>query len=182
MLIDKVSKTQYIITDILVYPQTVTGATANTDDTEYALWVNSVPDKDFNLMRGQGHSHVNMGVSPSSVDTNYYTDLLQTMRKGYYLFMITNKRGDMHLQLVDIDANKVYESTDIIFEIATKQWYQNKWYTEMMKNIKHITKPFGKTVNTYGTYNPNRQIESKIESGASKFTESIGDDWYDRFM
>lgn len=194
MLIEKVSKTQYIITDILVYPQTVTGATVNTDDTKYALWVNSIPDKEFETMKGQGHSHVNMGVSPSSVDTSYYTSLLQTMQKGFYLFMITNKKGDMFLQLIDIDNNTIYENTDIIFEIASKQWYQNKWYTEMMKNIKH-TASFSSTFNKstdreyhgYG-YNPNNNtndnshVESKLEKGTSKFTEIVGDDWYDRFM
>ena len=189
MLINKISKTQYIITDIIVYPQTVTGATVNTDDTKYALWVNNIPDKDFELMRGQGHSHVNMGVSPSSVDTNYYADLLQTMQKGYYLFMILNKRGDMFLQLVDIDANTVYESTDIVFEIASKEWYQSKWYTEMMKNITHMSNAFGKATDRayhgYG-YNPNKSnvqaTESRIEKGTNKFTEMIGDDWYDRFI
>ena len=180
MLINKVSKTQYIITDVLVYPQTVTGATANTDDTKYALWVNSIPDKDFQLMRGQGHSHVNMGVSPSSVDTTYYNDLLETIQKGFYLFMIVNKKGDMFIQLVDVDANTVYETNDIIFEIASQQWYQNKWYGEVIKNINRVTNTYNRGYSGYGITLP--QESSKLSKNESKFTESIGDDWYDRFM
>lgn len=188
MLINKVSKNQYIITDVLVYPQTVTGATVNTDDTKYALWVNAIPDADFQIMRGQGHSHVNMGVSPSSVDTSYYADLLKTVQKGFYLFMIANKKGDMFLQLIDVDANTVYESSDIIFEIASQQWYQNKWYNEMMKNISRITNTYNRahTVkdDNYHGYGLNaaHHIESKLEKGTNKYSEIIGDDWYDRFI
>jgi hypothetical protein len=135
MLIEKTSKTSYVISDVLVYPQTVTGATVNTDDTKYALWVNDLSNEDFNKMRGQGHSHVNMGVSPSGVDTGYYNDLLSTMSKGYYIFMILNKREDMFLQLVDLDTNVIYDSSDIIFEVATKQWSQTKWYETVTKQI-----------------------------------------------
>ena len=182
MLINKVSKTQYIITDVLVYPQTATGSTVNTDDTKYALWVNNIPDKEFEMLRGQGHSHVNMGVTPSSVDAKYYSDLLQTVSKGFYIFMIINKKGDIHLQLIDIDANIVYETADIAFEIATKDWYQNKWYTEVMKNISQITnthhRNFDRAYNGYGITN----TRSTIDKNESKFSECIGDDWYDRFM
>lgn len=139
MLIEKTSKTSYVISDVLVYPQTVTGATVNTDDTKYALWVNDLPDDEFNKMRGQGHSHVNMDVSPSGVDTGYYEDLLNTMSKGFYLFMILNKKENMFIQLVDLDANIIYETNDIVFEIATKQWSQNNWYDTVTKQItKHI--------------------------------------------
>lgn len=171
MLVNKVSKNQYIITDVLVYPQTVTGATVNTDDTKYALWVNSIPDKDFEIMRGQGHSHVNMGVSPSSVDTKYYNDLLQTMQKGFYIFMIVNKKSDIFINLIDIEGNTVYETTDITFEIATQKWYQDKWYTEMMKNITHLSSAYGRRT-TFG-----REAYG-MDRG---FSEMLGDDLYDRF-
>ena len=102
--------------------------------------------------------------------------------------MITNKKNDMFLQLIDIDNNTIYENTDIVFEIASKQWYQNKWYTEMMKNIKHVSSAYGKDYNKsyhgYG-YNPkesNYHVDSKLEKETPKFTEIVGDDWYDRFM
>lgn len=148
MLIEKTNKTTYIITDVLVYPQTVSGATVNTDDTKYALWVNELPDEEFNIMRGQGHSHVNMGVSPSGVDTGYYKDLLGTVSKGFYLFMILNKKEDMFLQLIDLDSNIIYETEDITFEVASKQWSQNKWYETVSKQLaRHTsnwTKAYGK--------------------------------------
>lgn len=148
MLIEKTSKTSYVITDVLVYPQTVTGATVSTDDTKYALWVGALPDEQFNNMRGQGHSHVNMQVSPSGVDTGYYDDLLSTMSKGFYIFMILNKKEDMFLQLIDLDTNLIYDTEDITFEVATKQWSQNKWYETALKQITKHTP-------TYSKYNSN---------------------------
>lgn len=151
MIVEKSNKTTYFITDVLVYPQTVTGSTVNTDDTKYALWVNALPDKEFNNLRGQGHSHVNMPTSPSGVDTGYYNDLLSTMTKGFYLFMILNKKEDMFIQLVDLDANLIYDSTDIVFEVASKQWAQNKWYTEAMKQISE-PKPAWKNTKTTGMH------------------------------
>lgn len=135
LLISKINKNQYIITDVLVYPQTVTSVTVNTDDTKYALWVNELNDEDFGCLRGQGHSHVNMGVEPSSVDTNYYKDLLSTMKEGFYFFMIVNKKNNMFLQFVDITNNVIYETNDIIFEIASKTWKQQTWYDKVIKKI-----------------------------------------------
>ena len=174
MLVEKTNKTTYIITDVLVYPQTVSGATVNTDDTKYALWVSEQPDETFNKMRGQGHSHVSMGVSPSLVDTTYYNDLLSTMQKGFYMFMILNKSEKMFLQLVDLDANIVYETSDIVFEIATKQWSQDKWYTEAMKNIrKNVWSRSSNAQATHSTY-----------AGAQQTLDGFygeEDNWYDRF-
>lgn len=180
MLIKKMSKTQYIITDVLVYPQTVTGATVNTDDTKYALWVNAIPDKEFETLRGQGHSHVNMGVSPSSVDTKYYSDLLKVVQKGFYMFMITNKKGDMFLQLIDLDENAMYENSDIVFEIASQQWNQNKWYTDILKNIKHISSAFSDR-SGYNGYGYNATKTKNNEPSNNSIRELVGDDWYDRF-
>ena len=70
------SKDEYYITDILVYPQEVTGATVTTDQKKYQDWLMSQEDNIFNNVRMQGHSHVNMGVSPSGVDENLYESIL----------------------------------------------------------------------------------------------------------
>jgi hypothetical protein len=47
---------QYVITDILVYPQEVTGATVNTDQAEYEQWMMNLEDDVFNNLRMQGMS------------------------------------------------------------------------------------------------------------------------------
>lgn len=90
----------YTITDILIYPQDTTGATVESIDGEYEQWLMEVPEEDFNNMRMQGHSHVNMSVGPSGTDEQYYIDLLSQVR-DYYIVMITNKKGANHIRLYD---------------------------------------------------------------------------------
>lgn len=165
MCLNQLNKNTVCITDVLVYPQTVTGTTVNTDDTKYSLWLGDLPDEQFNTLRGQGHSHVNMGVSPSGVDTSYYADLLTNIKKGVYLFMIMNKKGEMFLQLIDIDRNTIYDKQDIIFTISSAQWNENSWYDEQ---VKMIEKPIKKYIYSYNTEKEKHRLYE-------------GDDWFDRF-
>lgn len=53
------SKDEYYITDILVYPQEVTGATVNTDQEKYEMWLMSHDDDVFNNIRMQKPSIAN---------------------------------------------------------------------------------------------------------------------------
>ena len=63
------SDKRFVIYDIYLPPQKVTGATVETDDEEYALWSAGLTDEQFTNMKFFGHSHVYMGVTPSGVDT-----------------------------------------------------------------------------------------------------------------
>ena len=88
-------KDTYLISDILVYPQEVTGSTVTTDQNEYEMWLMKQEDDVFNNIRMQGHSHVNMSTSPSSVDLNLYDGILSQLDSDmFYIFMIYNKRGE----------------------------------------------------------------------------------------
>lgn len=132
----------YTIEDIYVFPQTVTGATVTSDETEYSLWVAQQPDAVFNKMRFHGHSHVNMGVSPSGVDTTYQEDILRNLQ-DFYIFGIFNKKGDNWCTIYDVEDNIVYEDSDI--ELITPEINAMTWAQKMIKehvNIpKQVTKP-----------------------------------------
>jgi hypothetical protein len=65
--VTRTGKNEFIIEDIFVYPQEVTGSTVSTDQEGYSKWLYEFDDDTFNTIRMQGHSHVNMGVSPSHV-------------------------------------------------------------------------------------------------------------------
>lgn len=104
----------FYITDILVYPQVVTGTTVNTDQDAYQTWLYSFDDEVFNNIRMQGHSHVNMGVSPSGVDTSHQEKLLEQITdEDYYIFMIWNKRYDHFVRIFDLKNNTLYETEDV---------------------------------------------------------------------
>lgn len=111
-------KDEYIITDILVYPQDVTGATVTTNQEEYENWLNELDDDSFNNLRMQGHSHVNMGVTPSSTDNNLYESILAQLKSDmFYIFMIWNKKGDRTVKLYDMAKNVLFETIDCTISI-----------------------------------------------------------------
>ena len=83
----------FTIQNILVYPQTVTSATVVTDETKYQQWKQLLNDDEYNSLRFQAHSHVNMAVNPSGVDRNLYDNMLQSLgADSFYIFMIVRYR------------------------------------------------------------------------------------------
>lgn len=110
---DDETKDDYIIKDILVYPQEVTAATVNTDQEKYQTWLFEHDDDVFNNIRMQGHSHVNMGTTPSSVDSSLYDRILEQLDDDmFYIFMIWNKRGDKTIKIYDMAKNILFETSD----------------------------------------------------------------------
>lgn len=70
---EKIDDHTYRITDILVYPQYASAAYIDDKDTtEMPLWFQSLSDEVYNHKRFHGHSHVDMGVSPSGTDLSMY--------------------------------------------------------------------------------------------------------------
>lgn len=111
-------KDEYFITDILVYPQEVSAATVNTDQEKYQMWLMSQEDDVFNNIRMQGHSHVNMGVTPSSVDNSLYERILEQLDDSmFYIFLIYNKRGDKTFKIYDLAKNVLFETSDVTVKI-----------------------------------------------------------------
>lgn len=122
----------YTIEDILIFPQTVTGCTVTSDETAYSLWLAQQPDEVFNKIRFHGHSHVNMGVSPSGVDTSYQEDILINLN-DFYIFGIFNKKDDNWMTIFDVEDNIVYEDNDI--ELVTPDAYAVPWAKAAIKEF-----------------------------------------------
>jgi len=108
------------ISDILVYPQTVTGASVRTEEQEYGKWLMDFDDDTFNALRMQGHSHVNMRVSPSGTDTTDQNIILNQMGSGckFYIFMIWNKKLERNIWIYDLEANLLYDTDDVDISIG----------------------------------------------------------------
>lgn len=112
------SKDEYYITDIMVYPQEVTGATVNTDQEKYEMWLMMHEDDVFNNIRMQGHSHVNMGTNPSGVDTTHQEKILAQLEDDmFYIFMIWNKRGEKTIKIYDLAKNILFDGIDVTVEV-----------------------------------------------------------------
>lgn len=102
----------YIIKDIIMYPQRVTSVTVEADEESYGNWIYENRTL-INNIRMQGHSHVNMGVSPSGTDLNYYKDLLVHV-EDFYIFLILNKSGAVHVRFYDMQNNVLFTEIPIL--------------------------------------------------------------------
>jgi len=105
---------EFVIEDVFIYPQEVTSSAVNTDQFAYSEWLYGLDDKIFNKIRMQGHSHVNMGVHPSSVDNEHRTQILDQLEEDmFYIFMVWNKALIVHTLVYDMQRNILYEDKDV---------------------------------------------------------------------
>ena len=109
----------YFIDDILVYPQSVTGAYVDFDEGEVAKWFfENRTDERFDNIHMHGHSHVNFSVTPSGVDKGHYKTILDQLNPdGFYIFMIWNKSGQSYCEIYDMRHNILFENPDVKIHI-----------------------------------------------------------------
>lgn len=154
----------FVIDDILIYPQTVTGATCVQDDDRVFEFELNLSTDQVNRKRFHGHSHVNMGVTPSGIDEQFYQDIL-TQVDDYFIVMITNKSGAYYTRFYDMQNNILYTGIPIQVMldngIALEHWYDDA----TQNNIKEHT------------------YTAPIKPGADKknFQNSIFDNPYDDY-
>ena len=168
----------YVIDDILVYPQTVTGATCEQDEDRMFEFEMSLTTDQVNRKRFHGHSHVNMGVTPSGVDENFYTDLL-TQVNDYFIILVTNKRNDYHVRFYDKANNLMYKDVPIHLLLNNGDEVNN-WYTEEAKKLTEHQARFPVNSNAAGSmltsssrYKPNTVIEDDDDEYWSGWYKSV---------
>ncbi len=143
----------YIIEDILVYPQEVTGATVTTDQEEYQTWLMNMEDEVFNNIRMQGHSHVDMGVTPSSVDTSLYDRILDQLDDDmFYIFLIWNKRGDKTIKIYDLKENILFNTNDVTVEVLEAENGIQSFVKDAKQLVKNKRYPYESSITLYGEY------------------------------
>lgn len=109
-------KDEYLIKDILVYPQTVTPSTVDMDVEKYTQWIMDgvmAGDERFDHIRCQMHSHVNMGVFASGTDSQHQEEILEQLGEDdFYIFMIWNKSLKVYMRIFDMQKNMLFETDD----------------------------------------------------------------------
>ena len=118
----------YVIEDIIVYPQKITATTVEQDDDRMFEFEMSLTTEQVNHKRFHGHSHVNMGTSPSGVDESFYQDLLSQVT-DYFIITITNKKNEYTTRFYDVANNILY--TDVPIHLIQDDgtlyldWFEN---------------------------------------------------------
>ena len=116
--VQRLGDAEFYLDNVMVFPQKVTGTTVNSDDDKYPLWLMELDNEVINHLHWHGHSHVNMGVTPSGVDDHTWDNFLSIQPEdGFYIFCIANKRRDINWYIYDFKTNIIYEPTDIDFEV-----------------------------------------------------------------
>lgn len=160
---------EYVVEDVLVYPQEVTAATVETDTEELMDWQMELSDEEFANLRFQGHSHVKMSVTPSTTDKDN-RELLMSQHKVsddtdyFFIFAIFNKDKKISGEIYDFRDNVIYEDTDITFiPIDDVGNSISDWLKESLKLVK---KPVPKV--TTSTYTSKAITASNEKNKASK--------------
>lgn len=128
----------YVVYDIVVYPQIVTGMTVDTDDDDYAHFLIDLPFDQATHLRMQCHSHVNMGVSPSGTDLRNQREIVESSgQKGFYIFQIWNKRMECATSFYDFDNNILWEKNDLSVFVAGDEDYLDDWLDEAVQQVAY---------------------------------------------
>jgi len=170
---DDPEKDEYIISDILVYPQEVTGATVTTDQEKYQMWLMSHEDEVFNSIRMQGHSHVNMSTSPSSVDTSLYERILEQLDDDmFYIFLIYNKKGEKTIKIYDLAKNVLFETSDVTVKILDDGTGIEKFLSDAKDKVKEKTYTYASSgywsYGTSGSQDNKPKQEEKPQQSSKK--------------
>lgn len=147
-IVERESDDRFLVKDILIFPHEVTDATVTSNQQEYEAWLNDLDDKTFNALRFHGHSHVNMGVTPSGVDMGYRKNVLNNFGAPvegtdyFYIFLITNKRGELSGQVYDLKNNVMYTKDSTHDELIIDVRYDDgdTYLSEFLSEAKSVVK------------------------------------------
>lgn len=133
----------FVVKDILIFPHEVTGTTVVSNQEGYEEWLNDLDDETFNACRFHGHSHVNMGVTPSGVDMNYRHNVLDNFGLPndttdlFYIFLITNKRSEISAEIYDLQNNALYATNEINIDVVVDD---DEYLSEFISEAKSVVK------------------------------------------
>lgn len=174
--VEQINENTWKVNDILTFPHEATGATVTSKQEEYEEWINTLDDNTFNQLRFHGHSHVEMGVTPSDVDMKYREKVIQNISpndtSSYYIFLILNKRNEITIEIYDIAKNIVYKNLkDIEVVVET----EDGTLADFVKGAKEkVSAP--PTITTVNTFKPNKK-NKKITTNEERIVKS---DFYNR--
>lgn len=121
----------YNINKVYVPKQDVHAVTCEITDEGlqelYEGFILSGQDEIVNKLRCWGHSHVNMGVSPSSQDETQFLEFSQNC--DFFIRLIVNKQDDINISILDKENNLIIDNLDL--EVYYENNELKKLYSEL---------------------------------------------------
>ena len=136
-LVQRLEKDKFLIYDVLVCKQQVSGAKVDTEDDDMIEFISGLTDEQSRDMHFQAHSHVNFSVDASGTDMENQADILNTIpgHEGFYIFQIWNKRGEINTYLYDLDDNMFYDRNDVEIKIQDPYGTLDDFIKEAEKKV-----------------------------------------------
>ena len=102
----------YLIEDIYVPDQEVTGSETLIPPEAMAELCETLMTQgiDISKLRYWGHSHVNMGVTPSATDEDQVAEYIEHV--DWFIRGIHNKRADSKVDVYDVEKNLIFQKCD----------------------------------------------------------------------
>jgi hypothetical protein len=125
----------YEIDAVYLPRQKVNGATTEFDAEDIAHLLDNEPTFDPAKWRGWGHSHVNMGVTPSGQDKKMMQEFAKDCE--FFVGMIHNKKGEVFCWVVD-NTRKLF-IRDVEVQIISK--YENEIKDLLKKRVSKLVEP-----------------------------------------
>lgn len=187
----------FVVKDILIFPHEVTGTTVVSNQEGYEEWLNDLDDETFNACRFHGHSHVNMGVTPSGVDMNYRHNVLDNFGLPndttdlFYIFLITNKRGEISAEIYDLQNNALYSTNEIDVDVVVDEdEYLSEFISEAKSVVKdaniakkpqpETTKQTDKKPKKQTSYNSPYSYQRDLFDEENDYEDDLYSDWHNR--
>lgn len=150
----------FLIEDVALLKQEVHSTTTEiTPEGLLEFWGNTAPEDQLKI-KLWGHSHVNMGVSPSGQDN----DQMEYFKDGnpWFIRLITNKKREYHIDIYD------YENGIQVHMDQSDLITYNPKANELKKAIEDEIKE--KVSEKKTTYNPPAKTEKPAYTGGYKRT------------
>ena len=145
-LVDKLKDNNYLVTKIYIPKQEVSGVETDIDSDAMAELALEIDDdgKDPGKLLYWGHSHVNMGVSPSGQDEVQIEEFISVEPPPkFFIRGIYNKRGQSKVDVYDIQQNCVHQCVNNGLRATALKPADKNFVDEAVK--ENVTKATTKT-------------------------------------
>ena len=137
------AKKSFVVEDILVHKQKVTGGTVRTDFNEYDEWLDYYRENDeetFFKISLHGHSHYRCGAYPSGKDEEVQEDFTSWLDGDmFYIFIIVNRQRELWIKVYDMETKMMYWQNAVEVSVVQDDFDSEQFLAEADKLVERQT-------------------------------------------
>lgn len=146
--VERVNERDFILSRIFIPKQEVHATTTEITPTGLEELANDLLDRDMtdviNKLKLWGHSHVNMGVTPSGQDNSQLAEFSKN-NEDFFIRMIMNKKGSYKVDLLDMVRDTTYENIEMITLYPDFPELRKELEADILANVSEKSYSYGST-------------------------------------